>query len=283
MSNLIVVRAEFSLVKREEGETTCEALARQATHLSIDLLFVGSFGRKRDTLDAVHVGVLGTVADQSLRTSAADICMVKSTSYAVEQTSTFLVPVDLSARSGYAFMTTVRHLARPNDTIHVVTYQSRHRAEPSEMPGEEAPGQAHVVTLEDMAPYEDVRTIQLTKTKIVQIELQTLQPCNGCHAVNNNARRVAGHIAARHLCNGMLATMQNCIHLQALKQWGGKHKVEIIELAPGQSIAHAILERARKTEVRIVLSQALTQQKCCIVCGCWYLAMREVCPSLFCT
>ena len=94
------MRAEFHAVERQQGETTCEALARQAKHLNIDLLFIGSFGRKKDGPDKVHVGVLGTVADGSLRTTDADICMVKSTSYAMEGSSTFLVPVDLSAKSG---------------------------------------------------------------------------------------------------------------------------------------------------------------------------------------
>ena len=88
-------------MERKEGETTCAALTQHARHVNTDILFVGSFGRKRDKADAVHVEVLGTVADQSLRTCDADVCIVKSTSFEVDdRASFFFVPVDLSDKSG---------------------------------------------------------------------------------------------------------------------------------------------------------------------------------------
>ena len=94
--------AEVHLVKRQDGQSTCAALAAAAQALNVDTLFVGSFGRKKDSQDPVHISVLGSVADQSLRSCTADVCIVKSTSYDRDPASPakILVPVDLSEKSG---------------------------------------------------------------------------------------------------------------------------------------------------------------------------------------
>lgn len=91
-------------MEREPGESTCHALTRLAEHLNIDFLFVGSYGRKKgDYATGVcdsDVHVLGSVADHALRISGVHVCIVRSTSYAIEESSRFLIPVDLSDNSG---------------------------------------------------------------------------------------------------------------------------------------------------------------------------------------
>jgi hypothetical protein len=96
--------AELHLVERKANQGTCDSLTEASNAHNIDVLFIGSFGRKRDGGQGmeVHIGLLGTVADGSLRRGTADVCMVKSTSFAIPTRAKFLVCVDFSDSSGMA-------------------------------------------------------------------------------------------------------------------------------------------------------------------------------------
>jgi hypothetical protein len=84
-------------VERDEGEGTChDALTRLADHHDIGILLLGSFGRKQAEKQGEALAVLGSVADHSLRTCASHIGIVRSTSYPIEETAKFLMPIDLS-------------------------------------------------------------------------------------------------------------------------------------------------------------------------------------------
>eukprot|EP00892_Ulva_mutabilis_P007112 jgi/Ulvmu1/4773/UM020_0058.1 len=148
-------KAEFHSVECEADESTCHALTRLAEHLAIDFLFVGSFGRKKGDAASVDgdydLHVLGSVADHSLRISGVHICVVRSTSFDIEEPSRFMIPIDLSDDSGYALLTGVHHLARPSDTIEVLAFQSEHRdgADPAQQT-------CHAITNRDLNEYRKV-------------------------------------------------------------------------------------------------------------------------------
>lgn len=96
-----LVCAAFESVECEPTESTCHALTRLAEYLNVDILFVGSFGRKKsDSVCDSDIHVLGSVADHSLRLSGVHVAVVRSTSYEIEDSSKFLIPVDLSDNSG---------------------------------------------------------------------------------------------------------------------------------------------------------------------------------------
>jgi hypothetical protein len=94
--------AELHLVERKPNQGTCDALIEASNAHDIDILFIGSFGRKHDGAQGlgVHVGLLGTVADGSLRRGKADVCVVKSTSFAIPESAKFLVCMDFSDSAG---------------------------------------------------------------------------------------------------------------------------------------------------------------------------------------
>lgn len=89
-------------LERDAGESTCHALTRLAQHLDVDILFVGSFGRKKgDSASADgDIHILGSVADHSLHISGVHVCVVRSTSFDNQGSSKFMIPVDLSDNSG---------------------------------------------------------------------------------------------------------------------------------------------------------------------------------------
>jgi len=109
------VKADWICREKEEGQSTCQALTRMADKNSIDLLVVGSFGRKGEKLD-----MLGTVSDFSLRESHASICIVRSTGHKSHQQSKYLFATDGSHAAGLAFCILVALLRRPLDIINVV-------------------------------------------------------------------------------------------------------------------------------------------------------------------
>lgn len=66
------VPAEWAGCEKEPGQTTCQALTALAASQGIDLLLVGSYGRKGEKID-----MLGSVSDYSLRESHSSVMIVR--------------------------------------------------------------------------------------------------------------------------------------------------------------------------------------------------------------
>ncbi|GLI69710.1 hypothetical protein VaNZ11_014217 [Volvox africanus] len=127
------VTAEWLCREKEEGCSTCECLTRLADKRSVELLVMGSWGRKGEKLD-----VLGTVSDFSLRQSHCSICIVRSTGSSIggmagggggagtpagavsARPAKYLFATDGSHAAHLAFCFLVNYLYRPSDAIHVV-------------------------------------------------------------------------------------------------------------------------------------------------------------------
>lgn len=112
------VTSEWAARAKEDGESTCEALTKLAALQHVDMLVVGSFGRKGDKLD-----MLGSVADYSLRESHCSICIVRSTAQAIQGPATHMLATDGSRAAALAFCVLIHQLRRPEDVIlvtHVV-------------------------------------------------------------------------------------------------------------------------------------------------------------------
>lgn len=109
------ISSEWLCREKEEGLTTCMSVTNLANKSNMDMLFVGSFGRKGEKLD-----MLGSVADASLRESHSSNCIVRSTGAKIELQATFMVAVDGSHASMIAFCMVASWLRRPRDIINVV-------------------------------------------------------------------------------------------------------------------------------------------------------------------
>ncbi|GLC75209.1 hypothetical protein PLESTF_001607100 [Pleodorina starrii] len=128
------VTADWLCREKEEGRSTCECLTRLADKRSVELLVLGSWGRKGEKLD-----VLGTVSDFSLRQSHCSICIVRSTGSSIgglaggsgggaggpagsisARPAKYLFATDGSHAAHLAFCYLVTYLYRPSDSIHVV-------------------------------------------------------------------------------------------------------------------------------------------------------------------
>lgn len=114
------VQAEWLCREKEEGRSTCESLTRLADKSSLDLLVIGSWGRKGEKLD-----VLGGVADFSLRQSHCSVCIVRSTGPGWGRALKYLFATDGSHAAHLAFCTLTGYLMRPTDSVHVVMVTSK--------------------------------------------------------------------------------------------------------------------------------------------------------------
>ncbi|EFJ42884.1 hypothetical protein VOLCADRAFT_107074 [Volvox carteri f. nagariensis] len=132
------VTAEWLCREKEEGRSTCECLTRLADKRGVELLIMGSWGRKGEKLD-----VLGTVSDFSLRQSHCSICIVRSTGSSIggmaggsgggagvpagivsARPAKYLFATDGSHAAHLAFCFLVTYLYRPTDSIYVVMVTS---------------------------------------------------------------------------------------------------------------------------------------------------------------
>jgi len=109
---------------KAEGQSTCEAVTSLADKSKADLLVLGSFGRKGEKID-----VLGTVSDYSLREARASLCIVRSTSSAIDRRAKIVFASDGSYTAAFAFLYVTQLLRRPADQVDVVFVTS---GEPSE-------------------------------------------------------------------------------------------------------------------------------------------------------
>ncbi|DBA85324.1 hypothetical protein WJX79_008291 [Trebouxia sp. C0005] len=101
--------------EKSKGQSTCEALIELTEELQVDILVVGSFGRKGERID-----MLGTVSDFSLRAGNSDVCIVKSSSYALQNSVTWLFSTDDSHCAKAAFAALLYQILKPGDKLHVV-------------------------------------------------------------------------------------------------------------------------------------------------------------------
>ncbi|GFH07350.1 uncharacterized protein HaLaN_02137, partial [Haematococcus lacustris] len=108
------VRAEWQCREKDEGMSTCQTLTKMADRLAVDLLVLGSFGRKGEKLD-----MLGSVSDFSLRESAASLCIVRSTSSNFDRQAKFLFATDGSRAAALAFVMLVSKIRRAMDIVAV--------------------------------------------------------------------------------------------------------------------------------------------------------------------
>lgn len=108
-------KAEWMCREKAEGESTCSALTNMADKAGIDMLVLGSFGRKGEKLD-----MLGTVSDFTLRTSHASLCIVRSTGSKFGKQARFCFATDGSRAAHLAFVVLVNMLRRPLDIVNVV-------------------------------------------------------------------------------------------------------------------------------------------------------------------
>uniref|UniRef100_A0A7S0QZT8 UspA domain-containing protein n=1 Tax=Chlamydomonas leiostraca TaxID=1034604 RepID=A0A7S0QZT8_9CHLO len=112
-------RAEWLCREKSEGESTCAALTTMADKAGVDLLVLGSFGRKGEKLD-----MLGTVSDFTLRQSHASLCIVRSTGSKFDKQARFCFATDGSHAAHLAFVVLINLLRRPLDIVHVVMVSS---------------------------------------------------------------------------------------------------------------------------------------------------------------
>ncbi|MEW5303050.1 MAG: hypothetical protein WDW38_001367 [Sanguina aurantia] len=101
------------------GQSTCTALTKMADKAAVDLLLIGSWGRKGEKLD-----FLGSVSDFSLRESHASICILRSTGTKWTTSCKYLFATDGSHASAVAFCQLVTLLMKPADTVSVVIVTS---------------------------------------------------------------------------------------------------------------------------------------------------------------
>jgi hypothetical protein len=66
--------AEFASCEKAADQSTCEALTALAAAARVDLLVLGSYGRKGEKID-----MLGSVSDYSLREAHSSVFVVRST------------------------------------------------------------------------------------------------------------------------------------------------------------------------------------------------------------
>ncbi|KXZ53495.1 hypothetical protein GPECTOR_7g945 [Gonium pectorale] len=135
------VTAEWLCREKEEGRSTCECLTRLADRHAVDLLVLGSWGRKGEKID-----MLGSVSSFSLRQAHASIAIVRSTGSAgllggggggggvglmghvggdgvhvAPRPARYLFATDGSHAAHLAFCFLVNYLMRPADRVTVVT------------------------------------------------------------------------------------------------------------------------------------------------------------------
>ncbi|KAJ9509858.1 hypothetical protein QJQ45_011548 [Haematococcus lacustris] len=130
--------------EKDEGMSTCQTLTKMADRLAVDLLVLGSFGRKGEKLD-----MLGSVSDFSLRESAASLCIVRSTSSNFDRQAKFLFATDGSRAAALAFVMLVSKIRRAMDIVAVTMvsttdgvveagYLEHYKASKSSPPGHQA-------------------------------------------------------------------------------------------------------------------------------------------------
>lgn len=106
---------EWLCREKLEGLSTLKTLTTLAERHKIDVLVLGSYGRKGEKLE-----MLGTVSDGALRSSHSSICIVRSTSSKIGSACRYTFASDGSHASGIAFSVLVHFLALPNDIVNVV-------------------------------------------------------------------------------------------------------------------------------------------------------------------
>ncbi|GAX72774.1 hypothetical protein CEUSTIGMA_g230.t1 [Chlamydomonas eustigma] len=106
---------EWICREKEEGQSTCQTLTKIAAKQKVNLLVLGSFGRKGEKLE-----MLGTVSDYSLRESPASICIVRSTGAKFDKMAKILFCTDGSHAAALAFCTLIKCLKGPMDIVNVV-------------------------------------------------------------------------------------------------------------------------------------------------------------------
>lgn len=109
------VESTFYSREKKAGEETCPALVRLAQELDLDLMCIGSYGRKGEKA----ADVLGHVADGALRETSCSICVIKSSSFTLLKNMTYVFATDNGRASQLAFCFLIG-LANPGDTVHVV-------------------------------------------------------------------------------------------------------------------------------------------------------------------
>jgi nucleotide-binding universal stress UspA family protein len=109
------VGTEWVCREKQEGASTLQSLTTVAERQRIDILVLGSYGRKGEKLE-----MLGTTSDGALRSSHASICIVRSTSTKIGNACRYTFASDGSHASGIAFSVLVHFLALPSDIINVV-------------------------------------------------------------------------------------------------------------------------------------------------------------------
>eukprot|EP00877_Chromochloris_zofingiensis_P000888 jgi/Chrzof1/107/Cz01g03220.t1 len=112
------VEATWACQEKQPGQSTCEALTALAEANKVDLLVLGSFGRKGEKLD-----MLGTVSDYSLRESHCSVCVVRSTTPSVADGDgrCYLFCTDGSRASALAFCVLTHQIVKPQDKVLVVS------------------------------------------------------------------------------------------------------------------------------------------------------------------
>ena len=107
---------EWACREKLEGCTTLASLTTLAEKKKVDILVMGSHGRKGEKAE-----MLGTVSEGALRSSHASICIVRSNSTKITGSSCrYTFASDGSHASGIAFSVLVNYLALPTDSINVV-------------------------------------------------------------------------------------------------------------------------------------------------------------------
>jgi nucleotide-binding universal stress UspA family protein len=117
--------------KESESESTCRALTNLAERSNTDILVLGNCGAKhvsKATLGSSTSGLppLGSVTAGAIRESHASICIVRANSPLVtpNQRLKFVFCTDGSHASAIGFCLLVGQIARPRDTVDVVTVTS---------------------------------------------------------------------------------------------------------------------------------------------------------------
>ncbi|KAF6255956.1 universal stress protein family-domain-containing protein [Scenedesmus sp. NREL 46B-D3] len=116
-------RAEWACHDKGAGSSTCQALMALAQEQRVDLLVVGSFGRKGERVD-----MLGTVSDYSLREGHSSVAIVRSSARASPPGSRrYMFATDGSRAAAVAFLTLCHQLVRPGDRVLLVSCSYDHQ------------------------------------------------------------------------------------------------------------------------------------------------------------
>ncbi|WIA39336.1 hypothetical protein OEZ86_005448 [Tetradesmus obliquus] len=116
-------RADWACREKGQGSSTCQTLMALAQEQHVDLLVVGSFGRKGERVD-----MLGTVSDYSLREGHSSVAIVRSSA----GTSTpgshhYMFATDCSRAAAVAFLTLCYQLVKPGDRVLLVSCSYEHQ------------------------------------------------------------------------------------------------------------------------------------------------------------